>query len=252
MPKKLASAKIKKVQKKNVAKPEKTAKIQPKAKSAESKKSTLTVSVVDIHGKNIGSQLLPKEIFGQKPNQVLLAQAVRVYFTNQTAHYGSTKTRSQVRGGGAKPYRQKHTGRARAGSIRSPLWVGGAITHGPQFRKTKLDLPKKMRRKALVAALSAKAQTGEIKIVKNLEKIQPKTKVVALFFEKLNAKGNNLLVVSKDKSSYNVFLASRNIPQVAVDYPNNLNAYEVISNDLVFFSKEALFQLALRMEKAKS
>lgn len=209
--------------------------------TAKPKSSPLTAEVYDISGKKQGTINLPKEIFGQKPNQKLTAQALHVYFTNSTAHYGSTKTRSEVRGGGAKPWRQKGTGRARAGSRRSPLWVGGATTFGPKARYVQLALPKKMKRLALVTALSEKAKDGQIKVISNLEKIEPKTRVVANFLKKLESKGSTLFVLSSKNE--NVKLATRNIESVTVDVAGNLNAYEIAKNRNIFLSKETLANL---------
>lgn len=206
------------------------------------KSTGLTVKVYDINGKVTGSTTLPKEIFGQKPNKNLLAQAMHIYFTNTTAHYGSTKTRSETRGGGKKPWKQKGTGNARAGSRRSPLWVGGAVALGPKPRKTTLALPKKMKKKALVSALSTKANEGGIGVISNFESIKPKTKIVANILDKIGVKGATLLVTSA--KSDNIKLASRNISNVTVDEVRNLNPYLVLKSRTVLFSKEALSKIS--------
>lgn len=201
----------------------------------------LTADVYDISGKKQGTLSLPKEIFGQKPNKKLIAQAVHVYFTKSTAHHGSTKTRSEVRGGGTKPWRQKGTGRARAGSIRSPLWVGGGRTFGPKARSVQLTLPKKMKRAALVSVLSQKAQNKQIRVISNLEKCQPKTKIIINFLKKLDSKGPSLFVISTKND--NVKFATRNIGNLHVNSAKDLNAYEIIKNQNIFLSKEALTAL---------
>ena len=252
MPKKAKTGKTKRARPKKVDRKSATqtvkksaAATKPGGKVAAQKTSTkissLTAQVYDINGKKQGTISLPKEIFAKKPNQKLIAQALHVYFTNSTAHYGSTKTRSEVRGGGAKPWRQKGTGRARAGSRRSPLWVGGAITFGPKARYVELALPKKMKRLALVTALSEKAEDGQIKVISNLEKIGPKTRVVVNFLKKLESKGSTLFVLSSKNE--NVKLATRNIESVTVNVANNLNAYEIAKNRNIFLSKEALANL---------
>ena len=174
----------------------------------------LTVRVFDIQGKSAGTMSLPKEIFGQAPNKNLLAQAFRVFQNNLKDHTAHTKTRGEIRGGGIKPWRQKGTGRARAGSIRSPLWVGGGVTFGPRKRAHKLDLPKKMKHKALIYALSDKAQSSQIKIISNLEKIQPKTKIVANLLSNLEISKNSLLVIAQ--KNQNVNLAARKIGRAHV------------------------------------
>ena len=214
-----------------------------------SEASKLSVDLFNISGKREGTISLPKEIFGQKPNKNLLSQALHIYITNSQAHHGSTKTRSEVRGGGAKPWRQKGTGRARAGSRRSPLWVGGAKALGPKPRKTLLDLPKKMKKAALISALSTKAQDNGIKIVSNFEKIDPKTKTVAIFLQKLETKGKTLFVVSA--SNQNINLATRNIREISLSTTQNLNTLEVIRNRNLIFSKEAMDTLRTRFAKSQ-
>lgn len=222
-------------QKKNKSK--KVAK-SPQTQAAITKSSALTARVFDIQGKPAGTISLPMEIFGQKPNPKLLAQATRVYQANLSPHTAHTKTRGQVRGGGRKPWRQKGTGNARAGSIRSPLWVGGGITFGPRYRDVKLTLPKKMKRLALAHALSAKATDGQIKIITKLENIKPKTKIVAKILDKLDIKNKTLIITSG--KNQNLLLATRNIPTVTTDLVSNLNAYEVLKNHQLLISKEAL------------
>lgn len=237
------NAKIIKTKKARLKKSVATTKLDQKVAlpKKSTKISSLTAQVYDISGKKQGTINLPKEIFGAKLNQKLIAQALHVYFTNSTSHHGSTKTRSEVRGGGAKPWRQKGTGRARAGSRRSPLWVGGGKTFGPKARKVQLALPKKMKRVALLTALSEKAKDGQIKVISNLEKTEPKTKIVANFLRKLESKGSTLFVISSKNE--NIKLATRNIGNLQVNIAGNLNAYEIIKNRNIFLSKEALANL---------
>lgn len=253
MPKDTKTIKTKKARlKKSVAAIKLDQKVAVPKKST--KISSLTAQVYDINGKKQGTISLPKEIFGAKLNQKLVAQALHVYFTNSNAHYGSTKTRSEVRGGGAKPWRQKGTGRARAGSRRSPLWVGGGKTFGPKARKVQLALPKKMKRLALLSALSQKATNGQIKVISNLEKIEPKTKIVANFLKKLESKGSTLFVISSKNE--NIKLAARNIGNLRVDITGNINVYEIIKNRNIFLSKEALANLpshsSMRLSESKT
>lgn len=218
----------------------KKATVSPTAQ--EVKSTGLTVKVYDTNGKVTGSATLPKEIFGQKPNKNLLSQAMHIYFTNATAHFGSTKTRSETRGGGRKPWRQKGTGNARAGSKRSPLWVGGAVSLGPKPRKTILLLPKKMRKVALISALSSKAADGNISVISNFESIKPKTKIVANILDKVGVKGATLLVTSVKSDS--IRLASRNIQNVTVNEARNINPYLVLKSRTILFSKEALSKIS--------
>ncbi len=198
----------------------------------------LTVDVFDLQGRKVGKATLPKAVFGQVPNLRLLAQAVRVYLANANPHTAHTKTRAEVRGGGVKPWRQKGTGHARAGSRRSPLWVGGGRVFGPRTKDVKLTMPQKAKHKALIHALSAKAKSGQVKVVANIEKVPPKTKLIANLLEKISAKGPTLLVIAEKNE--NVKLASRNISQVSVDLVQNLNAYEVLKNNQLLISREAV------------
>ncbi len=220
------------IAKKPEAKGEKT------VKSDENKVAGLTVNVYDTAGKAAGTMKLPQNLFGAKVNKKLLAQALHIYFTNQKTHNAHTKTRAEVRGGGRKPWRQKGTGNARAGSKRSPLWVGGGITFGPRARKVTLDLPKKMKRAALISALSHKAQEGNITVISNFEKIQPKTKTMAALIAKINVK-KPILIITNERSN-NVNLASRNIQNTQVETRTNLNALNIWSNKNIIFSREAL------------
>lgn len=207
-------------------------------RTTKSKPNSLTVKVFDLKGKVAGSVTLPKEIFGQKPNLKLLAQAIRVYQANLIPHTAHTKTRGEVAGGGAKPWHQKGTGRARAGSRRSPLWVGGGTTFGPRYRALRLDLPKKQKRLALIHALSTKAEGGQIKVITKLESIKPKTKVVVNLLNKLGVNELALIVISQ--KNQNVSLATRNIKTLETDLASNLNAYKVLKNRQLLISKEAL------------
>lgn len=198
----------------------------------------LTVQAFDMTGKAAGTVTLPKEVFGQTPNQNLLTQAIKVYSSNAIKKTANTKTRSEVRGGGKKPWRQKGTGRARAGSSRSPLWVGGGITFGPRTKDVRLQLPQKMRHKALIYALSQKAQQNQIKVIVNIEKIPAKTKPVAQLLSKLQINKNVLLVISE--KNQNLKLATRNIQNLQVNTPNNLNAFEVLKIKELLLSKESI------------
>ena len=210
-------------------------------KTVNLKSKSGIVPIIDISGKNQGLYKLPKNYFLQKPNNKLLAQAHRIFYLNQFIHKASTKTRSQVRGGGAKPWSQKGRGRARAGSIRSPLWVGGGVVFGPKPRKSYLKLPKKMRKIAFISALSAKNEQLSIKIVSDIDKIKPKTKILNALLKKLDISGNTLLIL--DKPRKNVELAARNIPKIFVQTLDNLNTLNILESENLLFSKEAINKL---------
>lgn len=210
------------------------------------KKSELSVPVYSIAGVASGEMELPKGIFGEKVNKSLLAQAMRVYLTNRAAHFSHTKTRSEVVGTTKKMYKQKGTGRARHGAATAPIFVGGGIALGPKFRKTVLDLPKKMRAKALISALSDKALQSEILGVSNLEKASGKTKEMAKFLEKIAKK--SVLVVAEEKRE-KAFRALKNLKGVSFLPAVQVNAYEVIKHQSLVLTKDALERLEKRLLK---
>lgn len=215
------------------------AKVEVKTETKIPVKATgLSVEVFDLLGKSAGTATLPKEIFGQPVNKKLIAQAIRVYQTNLSTHTAHTKTRGEVNGGGAKPWKQKGTGRARAGSSRSPIWVGGGKVFGPRYRDVKLAMPQKMKHRALISALSAKLNDKEIKVVSGFEKSLPKTKSVANLVKNLNLTGTTLIVIPEKND--NLKLATRNIQKVSTDVVTNLNALTVLSCKNLVLSKESI------------
>lgn len=215
-------------------------------KSLTKRASSLSVPVYSLAGRSSGTLSLPKEIFGIKVNEKLLAQAIRVYMTNLKTFTASTKTRGEVRGSTAKIYRQKGTGRARHGAIRAPIFVGGGIVFGPKARKVRLDLPKKMKRSALLSALSSKMVDKGILGVSGLEKATGKTKEMAKLFKKVGT--YNALIVTGEKQD-NVVRAVRNIPGVSVLPTNLINAYEVLKHDMLMLTKDAVGKLAGKGQK---
>lgn len=200
------------------------------------KASGLPVPVYSLAGRAAGTMTLPKEIFGREVNKTLLAQALRVYLTNQKTLPGSTKTRGEVRGSTAKIYRQKGTGRARHGAIRAPIFVGGGIVFGPTPRKIRLDLPKKMKKAALHDALSVKMGDRKVLGISGLEKATGKTKEFASLMKKLSVK--NGLVITAEKQD-NAVRGVRNIPGMDVLPVSLINAYEVLRHQILLISKEA-------------
>lgn len=212
------------------------------------KLSGLSVPVYSLAGRASGNLSLPKEIFGVKVNEKLLAQAMRVYTTNQKTLPGSTKTRGEVRGSTAKIYRQKGTGRARHGAIRAPIFVGGGITFGPKYRKVRLDLPKKMKKAALLSALSSKMVDKGILGVSGLEKATGKTSEMVKLFKKVGT--DNALIVTGEKTDH-VVRAVRNIPGVDALPANLINAYEILKHDLLMITKEAINKLSQPTKETK-
>lgn len=211
------------------------------AKPTTAKRSSgLSVPAYSLAGRSSGTMSLPKEIFGVKVNEKLLAQAIRVYMTNLKTFTASTKTRGEVRGSTAKIYRQKGTGRARHGAIRAPIFVGGGIVFGPKPRKVRLDLPKKMKKAALLSALSSKAGNKEILGLSGIEKATGKTREMAKLFKKVGT--DSALIVTGEKTD-NVVRAVRNIPGVNVLPADLINAYEVLKHNFLLITKEAVERL---------
>lgn len=203
--------------------------------------SLLSVPVYSLAGTVSGTMTLPKEIFGQKVNKQLLSQAIRVYATNQKVLPGSTKTRGEVEGSTAKIYRQKGTGRARHGSIRAPIFVGGGITFGPRPRQVRLDMPKKMKKAALLSALSAKAVEKNVVGLTGIEKASGKTKELFKLLNKIAGESKELkstLIVIEGKAD-NIVRAVRNIAGISILPANLINAYEVLKHELLLVTKEA-------------
>lgn len=219
----------------------KVSKVSKVSKGQKTRGISLSIPVYSLAGRAAGTLSLPKEIFGAKVNEKLLAQAVRVYMTNQKNLTASTKTRGEVRGSTAKIYRQKGTGRARHGAIRAPIFVGGGIVFGPKPRKVRLDLPKKMKRAALLSALSSKAGNKEILGLSGIKRATGKTKEIAKLLNKISG-GKSTLIVTGEKTD-NVVRATRNIPGVSTLPANLINAYEILKHDFLVVTKEAVERL---------
>lgn len=214
-------------------------------------KTGLSVSVYGLDGKAAGKVTLPSEIFGEKENPKLVAQAVRVYLANQRTGTSSTKTRGEVAGTTKKVYRQKGTGRARHGAAKAHIFVGGGIAFGPKPRDLALSMPKKMKRKALFSALSGKLSQEKVLVV-DFEKASGKTKEVANALKSLSLENRKNVMVVVDKNLGNVKKASRNIKNVTVETVSNLNAYGVSRSSSILFVKptiEGLKETFLKGEK---
>jgi large subunit ribosomal protein L4 len=181
---------------------------------------------------------LNDQIFGIEPNADLLAQYVRVYRANQRQGTVKTKTRGEVRGGGRKPWAQKHTGRARHGSIRSPIWKGGGTVHGPQPKDWSLTMSKKMKRKALFSALSQKVKEEGILVLNKLDLKEIKTKALEEILDKLPVKDK--ILIALDKIDEKIILSARNLVGVETVQTKDLNAYEILDNKTIIFLKNSL------------
>src|SRR3972149_4014754 len=207
-----------------------------------SKGDPLSVNVFALSGKDAGLDRLPKEVFGQTPNKDLLAQAIRVYQYNVHPKTAHTKTRGEVRGGGAKPWRQKGTGRARAGSNTSPIWVGGGRTFGPFQRNWKTTLPKKISRLALKSALSSKASEDKIKVLEELSLEQPKTKTIYALLQKLGISGSKILFLG-DARKDNLCKSCRNIKNLTFRPAQVVNPYDLLNCEYLLLTRDSLKKL---------
>lgn len=221
-------------------------KVQVKSQKLPAKAGNLSVPVYSLDGKEAGILSLPKELFGVKVNKALLAQAVRVYTSNLKGHFSNTKTRSEVKGSTRKIYKQKGTGGARHGAKSAPIFVGGGIALGPKFRKVVLELPKKMKKAALIAALSARAEEKEIYGLASLEKVSGKTAQMKKFLEKVGMKNVLFVVDGKNELTER---AVRNLPGVDVQVVEQINALEVIRHKTLALTREAVEKLESRMKK---
>lgn len=200
------------------------------------------VAVYNTKGEQVGDIELKDEVFGVEVNEPLVHQAIVRYLANQRQGTVATKTRGQVRGGGRKPWRQKGTGRARHGSIRSPIWVGGGTTFGPQPRDYRQAMPKKARRAALRSALSSKVASGELLVLDELKLEQPKTREVASVLANLKADDASALFVTAELDR-NVVLSARNIPKVNTRRAGDLNVYDVVAHRRVIATKDAIAKI---------
>jgi large subunit ribosomal protein L4 len=201
------------------------------------------VAVYDITGAKTGEIELNDSVFGVEVNESVLHQAVVMQLASQRLGTASTKTRGLVRGGGRKPWKQKGTGRARAGSTRSPIWVGGGTTFGPQPRSYAFRMPRKQRRLAIKSALTAKLQDGELVVVDSIAFDAPKTKNVITMLSGFDAANKKSLIITGEVVE-NVEKSARNIPGVkAIPASSSLNVYDLLYHDKVFVTKEAITRI---------
>ena len=201
-----------------------------------------TIDVLDLAGKKVGSLELADEVFGGI-NEDLLWEAVKHYRAGQRAGTHATKNRKLVSGAGKKLWRQKGTGRARVGSIRSPLWRHGGTVHGPQPRSYDFTFPKKKLLGALRSALAAKLQDGKLVVVDSFELKEAKTKEVRKALDALNVEKTALLVEAGSNENQNLELSSRNIEGVEMLYGPEVHPYHLLRYDRAIFTKTALDKL---------
>ena len=194
------------------------------------------ITLKDRAGKDAGTVELDDTMFGIEPNVQVMHQVVTAQLAKRRAGTHSTKTRAEVRGGGAKPYRQKGTGRARQGSIRAPQFTGGGIALGPKPRSYAQRTPKKMIKLALRSALSDRASEGKVVVVDDWGFDSPRTKDAKAALAALGLEGRVLLVVDRDDAA--TALSFRNLPEVQLIAPGELNAYDVLCNEWIVFTSQ--------------
>ncbi len=205
----------------------------------------MKLNIVDIKNKKIGSLDVNEDVFGVSVNEHLLHQVVVMQLANRRSGTASTKIRHEVRGGGKKPWKQKGTGRARAGSTRSPLWRGGGVTFGPKPRDYSYKVPKKVRRSALKSALSFKAKNNDIIVLDKLESKFTKTKEVALLLKDLNVLDKALFLVGQENTDLQ--LSARNLPNARVLNLVGLNVYDLLYSSKLILTQDAVSKIEERL-----
>jgi large subunit ribosomal protein L4 len=191
----------------------------------------------DVKGNRLGEVELPDAVFGIEPNEYAVHEAVTLQLASRRSGTHDTKTISEVAGGGRKPWRQKGTGRARHGSRRSPLWRGGGVVFGPTPRKYGYSMPKKVRRLALLSALSARAQGDAVFVVDSLELPEPSTKAMAALFGAIGVEKPLVVTATRDEI---VEKSTRNIPNALALGVAGLNVYDVVNHQALIIAREAV------------
>jgi large subunit ribosomal protein L4 len=209
----------------------------------------MSKEILSTSGEKLGEITLAKEVFGVEPNIHVMHLALRRQLNNARSGNACTKTRSEVSGGGRKPWKQKGTGRARAGSLRSPLFAGGGVIFGPKPRDFSFSMPQKARMLALKSALSARE--SQLVIVKDFSTIsEPKTKLMVSALKSLNVNGKVLIVANfAADENKNLELSARNIPSVKLLLPNNLNVKDLLEADFVVMTESAVNEITERLSK---
>lgn len=199
------------------------------------------VDVLNLENGKVGTVELPKEIFGCEPRPELVHEAVIMQRACERQGTASTLHRGEVSGSGKKPWKQKHTGRARAGSLRSPVWRHGGTVFGPKPRSYAYAMPKRKYRAALQSALSGKVVGGQLVVLSDLSLEQPKTKVLATALSKIRGRNHALLIAGKDQA--HILQAAKNLADVTVLSPDKLNVYDIVRAGIVLVSQQELGNL---------
>lgn len=195
------------------------------------------IDVLDVKGNVVGDVELSEAIFGIEPNEHVVHEVVVALLANRRQGTRSALTRSEVRGGGRKPWRQKGTGRARAGTIRSPLWKGGGVIFAPKSRDYSKKVNKKVKALAMKSVFSAKAQDNELRVLNQLVMDVPKTKEMIAVLNNINAQ-KALIVLPENNEA--IIRSANNIPKVATTTVNELNVYNMLKYDVLIMTQEAL------------
>mgnify|MGYP004654035777 FL=1 len=208
----------------------------------------MSKEILSTNGEKLGEITLSEAVFGVEPNLHVMHLALRRQLNNARQGSASCKTRAEVSGGGKKPWKQKGTGRARAGSLRSPLFAGGGVIFGPKPRSYAFNMPQKARQLALKSALSARNE--QMVVVKDFSTIaEPKTKLMVSALKALNVSGKTLIVADvKAEENKNLELAARNIPSVKIILPSNLNVKDLLEADFVVMTESAVNDITERLQ----
>ena len=209
----------------------------------------MSKEILSTNGEKLGEITLAKEVFGVEPNMHVMHLALRRQLNNARQGSACAKTRAEVSGGGKKPWKQKGTGRARAGSLRSPLFAGGGVIFGPKPRDYGFAMPQKARRLALKSALSARIENTVL--VKDFSEINaPKTKLMAETLKALKVEGK-ILIIADVKAAENAYLelSARNLPNVRIILPSNLNVKDLLEADNVIITEAAINEITERLSK---
>ena len=203
----------------------------------------MTLDVLKIDGSKSGEKVkLPDNIFAIEPNDHAIYLSVKAYLANQRQGTHKAKERGEVRGGGKKPWKQKGRGGARAGTTRSPLWVGGGTIFGPRPRNYRQELPKKVKRLARKSALSYKVKDEQLLVVEDFNLEQPKTKDFNKILSCLNVNGKKVLLLT-DTNKVNVYKSGRNIPKVQILEASKASTYDLLNNQILIIQKSAVKEI---------
>lgn len=203
----------------------------------------MLVDVINKDGQTAGQVELDEEVFGIEPNEHAMHQAVVVYLAHQRQGTHKTKIRSEVSGGGKKPWRQKGRGTARAGSTRSPIWIGGGTIHGPHPHKYKLKLPKKYGRLAKKSALSLRLKENNLQIIEDFKLGQIKTKEVAQVLKNLSLDGERSVLLMSSGQDKELYLSGRNIPNLTIKSYDTISTYDLLRHKKIVLFKGAVESL---------